>query len=76
MRDRLARIGIYQEISGTAALAAGAAAAARGEDLGETVVAILTSSGLKEGPMDVSDVAIHTEETLDDLLDELGRRAG
>ena len=76
MRDRLARIGIYQEISGTAALAAGAAAASRGEDLGETVVAILTSSGLKEGPMDVSDVAIHTEETLDGLLDELGRTAG
>lgn len=71
MRDRLARSGLYQEMSGVAALAAGEAAIGRGVDFGETVVALLTSAGLKDGPMDVSDVPVHTEETLDDLIADL-----
>ncbi|MGX1100147.1 threonine synthase [Amorphus sp. MBR-141] len=76
MQARLARMGFYQEISGASGLAAGAAAVVRGEDLGETVVAILTSTGLKDGPMDVSDVAVHDETTLDALIATLRERGG
>ncbi|MFC3227805.1 pyridoxal-phosphate dependent enzyme [Marinibaculum pumilum] len=71
MQARLARHGYYQEISGAAGLAAGAEVIARGEKLDGIVVAILTSTGLKDGPMDVSDVPVCAAEEVEALIARL-----
>ena len=76
MQARLAHRGLYQEISGAAGLAAGAEAVAGGTVLDGLVVAILTSTGLKDGPMEVSDVPVHTAATVDSLIAQLRAAAG
>jgi threonine synthase len=64
----LAAEGLWQEHSGAAALAALREARARGEEIAEPVVAILTSSGLKDIP---APVAAQPQRSLDAVIASL-----
>ncbi|HYM32736.1 MAG TPA: pyridoxal-phosphate dependent enzyme [Candidatus Cybelea sp.] len=68
---RLAHEGLWQEYSGAAGLAALFEAKQRGERIEEPVVAILTSSGLKEMPAAVGDLPYFDLASLDVLIDRL-----
>ena len=68
---RLAREGLWQEYSGAAGIAALREAKERGERIEEPVVAILTSSGLKEIPAVTSDIPYYDLAALDRLIDDL-----
>ncbi len=70
----LAREGLWQEYSGAAGLAALREARRRGDTFAEPVVAILTSTGLKELPAIVEDTAAADEASIDRLIAELGAR--
>lgn len=72
MRDLLSRQGIFQEYSGVAGLAALQEALARGERIEGPVVAILTSSGLKDIPASEDGIPFTDESNLDALLEKLG----
>lgn len=78
--ERLAREGLWQEYSGAAGLAALREARRRGDRFPAPVVAILTSTGLKELPADTADVPCYEGAALDRLLVSLaagkGREAG
>lgn len=71
IRASLAHTGLYQELAGVAGLAALRAASARGERFEGPVVAILTSSGLKDVPAVVDGVPHTDENGLDELLRRL-----
>ena len=68
MRGLLASQGLWQEFSGVAGLAALQEAASRGDHFEGPVVAILTSSGLKDLPADASAIASCDEAGLSALL--------
>lgn len=72
--DRLAREGLWQEYSGAAGLAALHEACRRGERFPGPVVAILTSSGLKELPAATEGIPYFDEGSIDRLIAML--RAG
>ncbi len=75
MRSILASNGLFQELSGGAGLAGLQEALARGESFEGPVVAILTSSGLKDLPANVDGIPFTDENTLDDLLRRIGPAA-
>ncbi len=72
MRDLLSRQGIFQEYSGVAGLAALQESLARGEPIEGPVVAILTSSGLKDIAASEDGISFTDESNLDALLEKLG----
>ncbi|WP_210245184.1 threonine synthase [Martelella alba] len=74
MRARLAATGLYQEFSGVAGLAAASEATSRGLVLDGKVVAIMTSSGLKD--VTPTGAEIYGEDTLDGLIDTLREGTG
>jgi threonine synthase len=77
MRDALARAGLFQEMSGVAALAAIRDAVSSGAEFNGPVVAILTSSGLKDIPTFHGEHETSTEDDIATLLagyaDDVGR---
>jgi threonine synthase len=68
---QLAREGLWQEYSGAAGLAALYEAKRRSERIEEPVVAILTSTGLKEMPVAVGNLPCFDLASLDRLIDTL-----
>jgi threonine synthase len=76
----LAQEGLWQEYSGAAGLAALREARRRGESFPAPVVAILTSTGLKELPAATDDVPCYEGAAIEGLLADLaagkGREAG
>lgn len=72
--DRLAREGLWQEYSGAAGIAALREARRRGDAFAEPVVVILTSTGLKELPAIVEDMAEADEASIDRLIAKLRAR--
>lgn len=75
LRSKLAHMGLYQELSGSAGLAALQAGLRRGEQFEGPVVAILTSSGLKDLRAETDGVPFADEAGLEALIDQLGRKA-
>ncbi len=73
MRRRLAARGLYQEFSGVAGLAAAKEASERGVELDGDVVAILTSTGLKDAELLAPPENLYNLDTLDTLIAELQR---
>ena len=71
---RLAREGLWQEYSGAAGIAALREAMQRGERIEEPVVAILTSSGLKEIPAETAGLPYVDPVSLDRFIDRLKAR--
>ena len=71
---RLAREGLWQEYSGAAGIAALRDACRAGETFADPVVAILTSSGLKELPCVAGDLPARDMRSIDRLIDELKAR--
>jgi threonine synthase len=74
--EHLAREGLWQEYSGAAGLAALREACQRGEQFAGPVVAILTSTGLKELPAATEHVPAYSGAALDRLLAALAAGAG
>lgn len=72
--DRLARDGLWHEYSGAAGIASLREATRRGEAFAGPVVAILTSTGLKELPCPTDDAPSIDESSLDRLIAELNAR--
>lgn len=75
LHGELARQGLWQELSGVAALAALKDATRAGIAFEGPVVAVLTSTGLKEVTADASNRARNQEGVLDRLLSVYGRKA-
>lgn len=71
--EALARAGLWQEYSGAAGIAALREACAAGQEFEEPVVALLTSSGLKEMPAETGDLPARDARSLDELIAELTR---
>ena len=69
--ERLARDGLWQEYSGAAAIAALREACGAGERFAEPVIAILTSTGLKELPCVTEDLPAFDTASVDRLIAEL-----
>ena len=69
--ERLARDGLWQEYSGAAAIAALREACDAGERFAEPVVAILTSTGLKEIPCVTEAPSVFDAASVDRLIAEL-----
>ena len=67
-REKLGRIGFWQEASGAAGIAALVEACGAGRTFEMPVVAILTSTGLKDLSASTADVATFGEDDLDDLI--------
>jgi threonine synthase len=72
--DRLAREGLWQEYSGAAGLAALHDARRAGDTFAAPVVAILTSTGLKELPCATDDLPAYDISSVDRLIAELKGR--
>jgi threonine synthase len=70
----LARDGLWQEYSGAAGLAALREAKRRGETIEEPVVAVLTSTGLKEMPAPRAASADARQEPLDAIIASLKKQ--
>jgi threonine synthase len=67
-REKLGRLGFWQEASGTAGIAALCEASERGLDFETPVVAILTSTGLKDVQATTGDLVITDEAGVEDLI--------
>jgi threonine synthase len=69
----LAHEGLWQEYSGAAAIAALREARQRGERFEAPVVAVLTSTGLKEVPAKPAESSLAPTRSLDQIVESLRR---